>query len=144
MCGVFFILNPFLFILRFNTHTWKLDQEVRALACMMFNENGSLVIFDNTVRDGETQASSRSNLFRSEEWIKDALFQFWRDTRAGIAKTQIDALVLQRTRDANFFTKYIRQCVSRVGQQVNEDLFHLNGIANHDDLFFRKMELHFN
>src|SRR5437763_17038578 len=100
MCGIFFILNPFLYIPGysatllphlskceelFSTRTCKLNPEVRAFACMMFNNDRYLVIFDNAIGNRETQARSRPDLFRGEECDKGTLLQFCRATRASIA-----------------------------------------------------------
>src|SRR6266851_80695 len=117
----------------------KLDQEVSALAGVIFDHNGTLVIFDNAVCNRETQTRSCSDLFCGEEWVENTLFQTHRNTWTGITHTQFYALCLHSAGDGNDFMRHVGERVTRISQQVKNHLFHLNRVANHNHLFLREM-----
>ena len=76
-----------------------------ALAGMIFDHDGPLMIFDDAIRNRKTQTRARSNLFRREEWVKDALLKIRRDARTGILTRSSTRSRLQRTGDGDDFMR---------------------------------------
>src|SRR2546426_200047 len=108
---------------------------------MIFDHDGTLMIFDDAIGDREAQTCSCSNLFCREEWIKDTLFEIRGNTRTSITHTQYYALCLHSTGDGNNFMCHVGKRITRIGQEINNNLFQLDRVANHQHLFFRKMQL---
>ncbi len=70
------------------TGTRELNHEVGSRAFVLFYENRSLVLFDDAVGDGKSQAGSRTDFLGRKEWVKDPPFQFY-SLRQGRKEFQI-------------------------------------------------------
>src|SRR5437879_11058082 len=82
--------------------------------------------------------------FCGKKWIKDALFQSHWYTLAGIAETNIHHVCLLRTSNSDHLARRMNHCITRIRQQVDENLLQLDPVAYHDYFFFGNEQLHFN
>src|SRR5947209_4525835 len=94
---------------------WELDQKKRARAWMIFKHNISLMFLNNTIGNGETQASARANFFSGKKRVENALFNLSWNTRAAILDADVNHLSLRGTGDSNQFFRHISQCVACIG-----------------------------
>src|SRR5436309_539521 len=102
------------------------------------------MLLDNTVRYRETKASSCTNFFCGEKWIKDALFQSDRYTRTSIAKSYSHSVCLTCTSNSNDLACRVRHSITSIRKQVDKNLFQLNRVAHHKYFFFGKKQFHLN
>src|SRR5258707_11453117 len=102
----------------------------------------SLVVLDNAVGDGKTKTCPRSHLLGGEERIEDALLESCRDARAAIFHLQLHDVHLHHTGDGDHLAWHACQCIACIGEQIDEDLFQLDGVAPHNHLVCREVHLH--
>src|SRR2546421_2913830 len=106
---------------------------------MIFDRNGTLVLFDNTIGNREAKTCSCTHLFGGKKRIKDASFESIRYTRAGIGNCYMHHVCFDSTCDGNDFIGCIDQGISCIGQQINKNLLNLDGVAYHYYIFSREM-----
>src|SRR5690242_20020730 len=97
---------------------------------MILDPDRSLMVLNNTIRDGKTQAGPLAYFFRRKKGVKDALLQTLRDARAAVTKRQMDHAFRYVAGDRQQLARGIGHRVTGVGEQVNKDLLQLNGITN--------------
>src|SRR5438874_1897248 len=122
----------------------QLNQKEGALTRMIFDGNGTLVLFDNTIGNREAKTRSCTHLFGSKERIKDALFESIRYTQARIRNCYMHHVCFDATCDGDNFVVCIGQGISCIGQQINKNLLNLDGVAYHYCIFSREVELNIN
>ena len=93
------------------------------------------MLFDYAIGDGETEACTCSNFLCSEKRVEDALLKTCWYTRTRITKMNIHDISLNSAGDRDHLLRHVSQSIPSIRQQINEDLFHLYGIANHDHIF---------
>src|SRR5258708_5945016 len=108
---------------------WKLNQEEGSFVRAIFDRDRALMLLDSTVRNRETKTGSRTDFFCSKEWIKNALFQPCWYPWAGITHTNIHDVRLPRACNGNDLAFRIGNGITRIGQQVDEHLLELDGVA---------------
>src|SRR6266487_307424 len=96
---------------------------------------------DNTVGDGKTKTCSSTHFLGGEEWIKDALLESCRNPRPCIAHVQFHKVLFHLASDGDQFAWHVRQGITCIGEQIDEDLFQLNCVAHNHCLICRKVHL---
>src|ERR1700720_2329578 len=107
---------------------------------MVLDHDGTLMFLNDAVGYRETKTSTCTDILRGKEWVEDALFQTCWNTRAGIAKTDVRAIGLCRTYDGNDFARHIPHSITCIGEQVDENLLQLDGVAYHDNPVFWEVQ----
>src|SRR5579885_865976 len=120
----------------------KLDKECCPLARMIFDPDRAMMLLNNAIGNRKPQPCSRSHILGRKERIEDALLQPLWNSAAGIAETQRDDAWPDLARNFDPFVQRVCQRVAGVGQQVNEDLFQLDGIANDYRLRWPQFQQH--
>src|SRR5205823_5468420 len=102
----------------------------RSLSRATRDGNRPLMILDNAVSDGQSQARAFTDFFRREKGVKNAFFQAGRNSRAAVLKIQFDRLGIRSSGNGNPLLPRIGQGVAGVGEHVDKYLFQLNGVAD--------------
>src|SRR6266700_594293 len=123
-----------------RTLTWKLKQEAGAFTGQVPDHNGTPVLFDNTVRNRKAETCPCTYFLCSEEWIKDALFEFRRYTWSSIAEADLHHICRRYTGNGDNFVLCVGHCITRIGQQVKKDLLQLDRITCYYHVFRGKMQ----
>ena len=100
------------------------------------------MILDYAVGDREPEPGSLADFFGRKEWIENALFEALRNPRPAVVKTELSHRPVERAGDVDLSLRQIRNCVSGVMQEVNEDLLELDGIAKYHALLGEEIKLH--
>jgi hypothetical protein len=88
-----------------------------------------VVLLDDAVGDGEAEPGPDPHVLGREERIEDALLESFRDAGAGITHGHAHVAHLDGTANGDELTRRVRHGVTRVGQQVDEDLLELDGVG---------------
>src|ERR671915_397611 len=121
----------------------QVDAEGGAFAGRAFDRDRAAVLLDDPVSNGQTEAGAFSHVLGGEEWIEDASLKAGRNSVPGIDECDLQYGDADRSRNANHLPRRVEYRVARVGQQVDEHLLELDGIADDHGLFRAEFERHF-
>jgi hypothetical protein len=68
---------------------WNVDQEDRPFSGPVIEPDRPLMILDDAIRDGETQASAGTDILRRKERVENALLEPRRYPRTGVLKCEM-------------------------------------------------------
>ena len=100
------------------------------------------MLADDAVRDGETKTGTGVHVLGGEERVEDALLQSPRDARSRIVEPELHHAFPDAGVDVDELGGGIGQRVTGVGQEVDEDLLQLDGIAEDERIFGAQVQPH--
>src|SRR5580692_937490 len=112
-------------------YDWQFDHEPGAGGLILFHANGPVVIFNNTVYDGQPKTGAA--LLGGEVWEKQPFFQLPRNTVSGVGDGNLHDITTrhQRGGNLNLAKERILHRFSRVVQQIGQCSFDRFGVGHH-------------
>src|SRR5437870_6132338 len=100
------------------------------------------VLADDAVSDGETESGTGAHVLGGEEGVEDALLRSLRYAGPGVAEPEPHHALPDDGVDVDELGGGIRQRVTGVGQEVDEDLLQLDGVAEDEGIFGAEVQPH--
>ena len=100
------------------------------------------MVFDDPVRDGETQPRPVPDVFGRKERVEDPPFQPRGNPRTAVADGHLQTVVFDPAADTEHLQRRVLQRIPGVGEDIHEHLLQLNGAARDHGVGGTEIELH--